>query len=75
MEQYFDSLFEVVRHERPLIFLLSIVEADILRQSKFLDHEIEIIKNISPEKLHRQRNIEEIIALDFIEKQLSDQSI
>ena len=75
MEQYFDSIFEDVRHERSLLFLLSIVEPDIFRQSKFLDHEIEIIKNIALEKLHRQRNIKEIIALELLEKQFSDQSI
>ena len=44
MEQHFDSIFEDVRHERSLKLLLSIVEPDILRQSNFLDHEIEIIK-------------------------------
>ena len=49
MEAYFDSIFEDVRHERSLLLLLSIVEPDILRQSKFLDHEIEIIKNIALE--------------------------
>ena len=75
MEQYFDSIFENVRHERSLILLLSIVEPDIFRQSKFLDHEIEIIKNIALEKLHRQRNLKEIIALEISEKPFSDQSI
>ena len=72
MEQYFATMFEDVRHERMLIFLLSIVEPDIFRQSKFLDHEIEIIKNIALEKLHRQRNLKEIIALELLEKQFSD---
>ena len=67
MEDYFDSIFEDVRHERSLILLLSIVEPDILRQSKFLDHEIENIKNIALEKLHRQRNLKEIIALDLLD--------
>ena len=52
MEQYFDNIFEDVRHERSLILLLGVVEPDILRQNKFLDHEIEIIKNIALEKLH-----------------------
>ena len=69
MEQYFDSNFEDVRHELSLILLLSIVELDILGQSNFLDHEIEIIKNIALEKLHRQRNLKEIIALELLEKQ------
>ena len=44
MEQYFNNICENIRHERSLMLLLSIVEPDILRQSKFLDHEIEIKK-------------------------------
>ena len=50
MEQYFNTIFEDIRHERSLILLLSLVESDILKQSKFTDHEIEIIKNIALEK-------------------------
>ena len=73
MEQNFDSIFEDVRHERSLMLLLSIVEPDIFRQKKFLDHEIEIIKNIALEKLHRQRNPKEIVASELLEKQFSDQ--
>ena len=72
MEQYFDNLFEDVRHERSLLLVLSIVEPDILRQSKFVDHELEIIKIIALEKLHRQRNLNEIIALELLEKQFSE---
>ena len=72
MEQFFDSIFEDVRHERWSILLLLIVGPDILRQSKFLDHEIEIIKNIVLEKLHRQRSLEGIIALEILEKQFSN---
>ena len=71
MEQYFNTIFEDVRHERNLILLLALIEPDILKQSKFLDHEIEIIKNIALEKLHRQRNLKEIIAIDLLEKQFS----
>ena len=59
MQAYFDSIFEDVRHERLLILLLSIVEPDILQKSNFLDHEIEIIKNIALDKLHRQRNLKD----------------
>ena len=72
MEAYSATLFEVVRHERSLILLLSLVETDMVKQSKFTNHEIDIIKNIALEKLHRQRNLKEIIALDFLEKQFSD---
>ena len=68
MEQYFATIFEDVRHERSLILLLNLVEPDILRQSKFTDHEIEISKNIALEKLHRQRNLKEIVALDLFKK-------
>ena len=73
MEAYFSTIFEDVRHERSLILLLSLVEPDILKQSKFTDHEIEIIKNIALEKIFRQKNLKEIIALDLLEKQFSDQ--
>ena len=72
MEQYFNTTFEDIRHERNLILLLSLVEPDILKQSKFADHEIDIIKKIALEKLHRQRNLEEIIGLVLLEKQSSD---
>ena len=75
MEAYFNTILEDVRHERSLMLILSIVQPDILRQSKFLEHEIEIIKNIALENLHRQRNFKEIIALELIEKQFSDQSV
>ena len=73
MEAYFNNIFEDIRHERSLILLLSLVEPDILKQSKFTDHQIDIIKNIALEKLHRQRNLKEIVALDLLEKQFSDQ--
>ena len=66
-ENYFNTIFEVVRHERSLILLLSLVESDILKQSKFTNHEIEIIKNIALEKLHRQRILKEVVAMDLLE--------
>ena len=72
MESYFNTFFEDIRHERSLILLLSLVEPSILKQSKFTDHEIEIIKNIALEKLHRQRILKEHIAMDLLEKQLDD---
>ena len=72
MEQYFATIFEDIRHERSLILLLSVVEPDILKQSKFFDHEMEIIKNIALKKIHTQRNLKEIIALELLEKQISD---
>ena len=72
MEAYFNTIFEDIRHERSLILLLSLVEPDILKQSKFNNHEIEIIKNIALEKLHRQRILKEVVAMGLLEKQFSD---
>ena len=51
MEAYFNTIFEDIRRERSPILLLSLVEPDILKQSNFLDNEIDIIKNIALEKL------------------------
>ena len=68
MEAYFATIFEDIRHERSPILLLSLVDPDILRQSKFTDHEIDIIKNIALEKLYRQRNLKEYVAMDLLEK-------
>ena len=72
MEQYFSNLFEDIRYERSLILLLSLVESDIWKQSKFTDEEMEIIKNIALEKIHKQRNLKEIVAMDLLEKQFSN---
>ena len=72
MESYFSNLFEDVRHERSLIFLLTLVEPDISKQSKFTDHEINIIKDIALDKIYRQRILKEIKAMDLLEKQFSD---
>ena len=72
MEAYFNTIFEDIRHERSIILLLSLTEPDILKQSKFTDHEIAIIKNIALEKIFRQKNLKEIVALDLLEKQIDD---
>ena len=72
MEQYFATIFEDIRHERSMILLGSLTDPDILKQSKFTDHEIEIIKNLALEKLHRQRILKEHFAMDLLEKQFSN---
>ena len=72
MEQYFNTIFEDIRYERCLILLLSLVEPSILHQSKFTEHEIEIIKNLALEKIHRQKNLKEIVAVELLEKHFSD---
>ena len=65
MEQYFANLFENVYYERSLILLLSLRDPDNLKQSKFTDHEIGIIKNLALEKLHRQRILKEHVTMDL----------
>ena len=55
MEAYFNTIFEDVRHERSLKLILSLTDPDILKQSKFTQDEINIVKNIAFEKLHGQR--------------------
>ena len=72
MEAYFSTMFEDVRHERSLILLLSLTDSDILKQSKFTDDEVEVIKNLALEKSHRQRILKEHIAMDLLEKEFSN---
>ena len=72
MVSYFQNLFEDILFERGLILLLSLVEPDILKQSKFTDHEINIIKDIALDKIHKQPILKEIKAMDLLEKQFSD---
>ena len=67
MQCYFSNLFEDVRHERSLILVVSLTEPDILKQSKFTDDEINIIKFIALEKLHRERKLKEFVALSLLE--------
>ena len=56
MEAYFATMFEDVKHERSLFLLISLTDPDILRQSKFTDHEISIIKDTF-RKITRTTNI------------------
>ena len=69
MEQYFNTIFEDVRHERSLILLLILVEPEILKQSKFTEYEIDIIKCIALEKLHRVKCLKEYYALQLLDKE------
>ena len=57
MDNYFSNLFENEDYERSLVFLLSLTDPDILRQSKFTDQEIDTIKNLDLEIIHRQRSL------------------
>ena len=74
-EQYFSNLLEDVRHERSLILLLSLTDPDILRQNKFTDGKIQLIKNLALEKLLEKRILKEHVAMYLLGKQFSDQWI
>ena len=64
LEQYFSNLIEVIWYERSLILLLSPVEPDKSKQSKFTDYEVNIIKDFALEKIFRHRSLEEYVAMD-----------
>ena len=67
MEKIFASMFEDVRHERSLILFISLTDADILKQSKFTDHELNITKNLALGKVHRKRILKEYVAVSILE--------
>ena len=60
-------MFEDVRHERSLLLLPALTDPDILQQSKITDNEMNIIKYLALEKLHRRRIVKDHFALQFIE--------
>ena len=53
-----------------MILLISLTDPDVLKQSKFTDDEIEIIKNLALEKIQRQRILKENVAMDLLQKQI-----
>ena len=60
-------MFEDVRIERSLIILLSKTDQDILKQSKYADHEEKIIRKLALEKLHRQRLKKQYVAVRLLQ--------
>ena len=67
MEHYFAVFFEDVRHERSLFLLSSSTDPDILRQGKFTNYEIDILKKLAFENFHRQRILKEHVAMSLSE--------
>ena len=55
-----------IRCERSFILIPSIRDPDFLKQSKFTHNEVKLEK-IGPDKLHRQRTLEENFAVSSIE--------
>ena len=70
MEQNFALMFEDIRLERSLILLLALIDPDILRQSGFTEFEINTLKKLTLEELHRQCILKEHIAMSSLESQL-----
>ena len=58
MEAYISTMFEVVKHKRSRIILISVTDHDIIKQSRFTDHEMKIIKHHGLEKFYRQKCLE-----------------
>ena len=67
MEGDFPNLFEVIRHERSLKLLILLIDPVILKQSKVTDDEINTLKILALEILHRQRILKEYVALSFLD--------
>ena len=67
MEICFATIMEDVRYERSLTSLLSLTDPEILKQSKFIDHEIYILKKFALEELYRVRILKEYSALHLLE--------
>ena len=51
------------------MLLLSLVEPDTLKRSKFTDYKISIIKDLALGKLHRQRIIKKEVAIALLESE------
>ena len=67
MENYFIKLFDNIHYERSLILLLPLTDSNILIQAGFTNDEIIIIKNVALQKLKRQFDLKQCIALQFLE--------
>ena len=67
MENSVSTNFKDVKRVRLLIILLSLTDHEILRQSGFTDHEINITKNLALEKLHTQTVLKCYGAVKFLD--------
>ena len=50
---------EAVIYERSLIIVLPLTDPDKIKLKKFTDHEIDLIKNLALQVLHRQTCLKE----------------
>ena len=65
MEACFSTMFEDVGHERSFNLLISLTDPGILRQSKITDYEIDFLKYLALEILHRQKCSKDFFALQL----------
>ena len=49
------------------MLLLSLTHQDILKQRKFTDDELNLLKSLALEKLHRHRKLKKKFALHYLE--------
>ena len=66
------TLFDEIRHERSLIFLLSFTDESILRFEtghilEKIHREMNAIKNLALEELHRQKSLNKYVALQLLD--------
>ena len=54
--------------ERSLLSLLALTDPDILKKSKFTDHEQNMMKNLPLEKMRRQLIFKENVAVSLTEQ-------
>ena len=71
MENYFIKLFDNIHYERSLLLILSLTDSNILIQSGLTNDQINIINNIALQKVKRQVDLKQYVALDLLEKQFS----
>ena len=56
-------MFEDVRHEQSLMLLLSFTDPDTIEKIEVTDHELNILKGLASQKLHRQKILKEYFAV------------
>ena len=67
MGTYFATLFENDRYAQSLVFLLSITDPDISKQSKLFEFESNMLKNLALRKKCIQRALEECVFLFILD--------
>ena len=67
MEKNLATLCKGVRLERSLNILLSLTDLDNLKQSRFTEYEINLLRKLAPEKLLGQKISKSYVALQILD--------